>query len=108
MAQNMTEKQRSFNAEFGIRLEAVRMHLGLKKEEMAEKLGIAGATYSQAIRGQSMPSTHRIESIVDLGISSDWLFFGKLGNMPKDIENSLVNYALIAEENIRASNKPRE
>lgn len=108
MEHDFSEQQRKFGINFGIRIEAVRLYLGLKKEEMAQKLGLAGGTYSQAIRGSSMPAPHRLEPLVDLGISSDWILFGKTGTMPEDLEKSLISNIPIAETSIQASRKPRK
>lgn len=108
MTDNTDYEQRAFNAEIGVRLEIVRMYLGLKKEEMAETLGLAGGTYSQAIRGTSVPPAYRLRKIIEIGFTSDWIYYGVLNGLSDEIRNFISNNSEIARSEIYKSSKPRK
>ena len=69
------------NPEFGKRVRAVRKHLKLNQQEMAEKLNLAMPTLSEVENAKSFPSYDFFYNMVDhFNVNLYYLLFG-VGNM---------------------------
>ena len=70
---------------FHERLRATRIKRGLTSKAMAQKLGVANSSYSQYENGKRKPDVLKIKEISKvLGVSSDYLLFGKSSAAPSE------------------------
>ncbi|MFC5359545.1 helix-turn-helix domain-containing protein [Azospirillum himalayense] len=90
----------AFNKEFGLRLEAARLALGLPRAEMIAMLGCGDSTYSQYTRGRIQIPPSRLLPLVKRGVSSDWLLFGMETALPVHLVAPLKASIPLAEESI--------
>lgn len=60
------------------RLIQLRKSLGLTRPQMARRLGVTDNAYGKNENGQTLPGYHSLHRLSnELGVSMDWLFFGK-------------------------------
>ncbi|MGF7178404.1 helix-turn-helix domain-containing protein [Azospirillum doebereinerae] len=105
MAMKKSEEHKKFDDDFIIRLEAIRLHLKLQKQEMADLLGIASNTYSYALRGSATPPPYRLRAIIEKGITSDFMFFGITNGMSETLVKSISSFYNEAEIEINKLRK---
>ena len=63
-------------SEFGDRLKAIRLELGLKQTEMAEKIGISNSTYQYYERGERDAPFSIAKYLTTIGVNPHFLLTG--------------------------------
>nr|WP_295838151.1 hypothetical protein [uncultured Azospirillum sp.] len=83
MAAKKDEEQKKFDDEYVTRLEAIRLHFGMKNGDMASLLGIAQNTYSTNLKHGYAPPPHRLRKLIEKGLTSDFILFGITDHMDR-------------------------
>ncbi len=73
---------------FQDRFKKIRKDLGLKQQEMAERLKVSLSTLQRYEKGDNVPDLGTLEKIAALGVDLHWLVTGKFEHHSTRIEAS--------------------
>ncbi len=99
--------KKDINIEIGERVKSARKAIGFSKDELAEMLGVSSLFLGYIECGQRGMSLQTLKNMCSiLGVSSDYLLFGKKDETPlkndliKELQNIDAEYLPLVIENI--------
>lgn len=77
----------------GARLEALRLALGLAKNEFAQSFGLDPSSYSKTIAGEKQLRSEAAFIIAERwNVSMDFLYRGRLSDLPDSLRDSVLSH----------------
>ncbi len=76
----------------GSRLEALRNALGLTRKEFADSFGLDPSSYTKTVNGEKQLRSEAAFVIAERwGVSMDYLFRGRLSDLPEHLRSSILS-----------------